>query len=177
MEANGRFILPGLIDAHVHFQPWFPEIVLRYGITTLLDTGPCGADCGDDPNQWVLRFNRALNGSMRGPTLYVTGMKLAGHEAKHENHTYRLHNIDELSTRVDLLARLGVDALKAEEQLPVEFRRRLVEEAERRGLPVVGHSREVRESIAAGMRFIEHMYPLAFSLSGDPAALQRGTST
>lgn len=93
-----------------------------------MDTGSCGSDCGEDPNEWILRFKRALNGSTRGPTLYVTGMKLAGQEAKHENHTYRVREPDELSTRIDLLARPGVDGLKPQEQLSVEFRRRLMEE-------------------------------------------------
>jgi imidazolonepropionase-like amidohydrolase len=175
IDARALFILPGLIDSHVHFRTWFPEIFLHYGVTTLMDTGPCGIDCTEDPNAFILRYKKALNtGQMKGPTLFVTGMKLNGPEGVAEPHSYRLRSVDEVSEKIAFLAGLGVDAIKAEEKLPLEFRRRLVEEATRRGLPVVGHSKDARESISVGMRFIEHMYPIAMSLSGDPRALERG---
>jgi hypothetical protein len=175
IDAGTSFIVPGLIDAHVHFRPWFPDIFLHYGVTTLMDTGPCGADCREDPNEWILRFKRDLNsGTRRGPSLYITGMKLGGPEDAAERHTWILQSLDDVSQKLALLAGLGVDALKTEPMLPAEFRRRIVEEGARRNLPVVGHSKDARQSISVGMRFIEHMYPIAFSLSGDPAALVRG---
>lgn len=33
----GRWIIPGLIDAHVHLQPWGLALALRYGVTTVRD--------------------------------------------------------------------------------------------------------------------------------------------
>ncbi|MCZ6767973.1 MAG: amidohydrolase family protein [Acidobacteriota bacterium] len=179
IEAGSSYILPGLIDAHVHFRSWFPEIFLHYGVTSLMDTGPCGPDCEEDPNEWILRHQRALDdGSRKGPTLYITGMKLDGPDGKTDNHIYRLQSLDEISTKIDFLARLGVDAIKAEEDLPVDFRKRIIEEASKRGLPVVGHSRDAIESINVGMRFIEHTYPIARALATDPElAYQLGRSS
>ena len=177
IDARSSFVLPGLIDPHVHFRPWFPEIFLEYGVTTLMDTGPCGARCEGDPNEWIMRFRQALNsGERRGSTLFTTGMKMgaAGAEGTPENHTYYLKSMDELVQKIELLASLHVDGLKAEASLPVAFRKRIVEEGARRGLPVVGHSREARESLEVGMLFIEHMYPIAVSLSDDPKAKVRG---
>ncbi|HEY4102113.1 MAG TPA: amidohydrolase family protein [Gemmatimonadales bacterium] len=33
----GRWIIPGLIDAHIHLQPWAIPLVLHYGVTTVRD--------------------------------------------------------------------------------------------------------------------------------------------
>jgi len=169
IDVGSSYILPGLIDAHVHFRPWYPEIFLHYGVTSLMDTGPCGAECEEDPNEWILRYKRALDdGSRRGPTLYITGMKLDGPDGKTDNHVWRLQSLDEISTKIEFLASMGVTAIKAEEFLPVDFRKRVIEEANKRGLPVVGHSRDAVESINLGMRFIEHTYPIARALATDP---------
>lgn len=64
---------------------------------------------------------------------------------------------------------LGVDGVKVESILSAELRAIVVEEANARGLPVVGHSRDANESIAAGMKFIEHMWPITSSIAAsDP---------
>jgi imidazolonepropionase-like amidohydrolase len=45
-DGNGRTLLPGLIDAHVHVSPVFPREALQqslaFGVTTVIDmwTGP-----------------------------------------------------------------------------------------------------------------------------------------
>jgi len=45
-----------------------------------------------------------------------------------------------------------------------------MEEANARGLPVVGHSKDANETINAGMKFIEHMWPVTSStLTGECA--------
>ncbi|MGH7524542.1 MAG: amidohydrolase family protein, partial [Gemmatimonadales bacterium] len=36
-SLNGRWIIPGLIDAHTHMQPWGFEVALRYGVTAVRD--------------------------------------------------------------------------------------------------------------------------------------------
>jgi imidazolonepropionase-like amidohydrolase len=57
-----------------------------------------------------------------------------------------------------------VDGIKVESTLPADLRAVVMQEANRQGLPVVGHSKDARESIEAGMKFIEHMWPIASSL-------------
>ena len=39
VDAKGKYILPGLIDAHVHYMDWAPELFLAYGVTTAIETG------------------------------------------------------------------------------------------------------------------------------------------
>jgi imidazolonepropionase-like amidohydrolase len=36
-DLSGRWIIPGLIDAHVHLQPWAIPLELHYGVTTVRD--------------------------------------------------------------------------------------------------------------------------------------------
>jgi imidazolonepropionase-like amidohydrolase len=161
IDAGDNVVMPGLIDAHIHFRPWVPEPALHYGVTTVFDTGPCGADCGDDPNGFITGHAKALNAPpANGPTMYYTGMKLDGPDGIEALEIYRVQSLEEIPEKVDWLLGLGASGIKVEENLPADFRGKVVEEASRRGLPVVGHSKDARESIAVGMKFIEHMDPI-----------------
>ena len=33
IDASGKFIIPGLIDMHVHYEDWVPELFLNHGVT------------------------------------------------------------------------------------------------------------------------------------------------
>ncbi|MGK0296480.1 MAG: imidazolonepropionase-like amidohydrolase [Gammaproteobacteria bacterium] len=173
IDASGKYILPGLIDAHIHFRPWTPNASiwrrgnLHYGVTTIVDTGPCGVTCKvEEPNDWIVQYKDFMNNSPQsdGPTLYMTGRKLDGPDGRFQPHSVPLKSLDEIPQYLDHLVSLGVDAIKAEKQLPPDFRGKIVEEADKRGLMVVGHSRDALESIGVGMRFIEHMWPITSSL-------------
>jgi hypothetical protein len=37
IDAAGRTLMPGLIDAHVHAEPWTTAVFLKYGVTTVRD--------------------------------------------------------------------------------------------------------------------------------------------
>jgi len=168
VDAGSFYILPGFIDAHVHFRPWFPEPAIYFGVTTMMDTGPC-TDCADDPNEWILGYKSDFDmADSNGPTLYVTGTKVDGPEGEVDAGIYRFQSLDDIPQRIAYLAGLGVDGIKAEENLPPEFRRKVIEEANNNGLPVVGHSKDALESISVGMKFIEHMYPISRSISSNP---------
>ncbi len=111
-----------------------------------------------------------MNNSVRpdGPTLYMTGRRIQDLEGAHPL-GMKLASREEISVYLDSLVELGVDGVKVESTLPPQLRAAVVEEATSRGLPVVGHSRDANESIAAGMKFIEHMWPITSSLAAsDP---------
>jgi len=176
VNAASGYILPGLIDAHVHFRPWTPEATLwrrgnlYYGVTTIFDTGPCSTGCvetGRDPDEWITAYKDFMDAST-GPTLYVTGRRLDGPVSGHPL-SLVAQNPDDIIMHMDYLVDLGVDGFKVESTLSAELRKIVVEEAAHRGLPVVGHSTDALESIAAGMKFIEHMWPITSSIaSSDP---------
>jgi imidazolonepropionase-like amidohydrolase len=81
--------------------------------------------------------------------------------------------LEEIPEKIDWLAGLGASGIKVEESLPPELRGKIVEEANRRGLPVMGHSRDARESISVGMKFIEHMDPITRLVAKDPAKVAK----
>ena len=169
IEAGSNIVMPGLVDAHIHFRPGVAAPALHYGVTTLMDTGPCGAPCGDDPNGFIVEHAKAVNAlGPDGPTMYYTGVKLDGPDGIEALEIYRLQSLEEIPEKIDWLVGLGASGIKVEANLPPEYRRKIMEEANQRGLPVVGHSRDARESISAGMKFIEHMYPIARSVAADP---------
>ncbi len=174
IDAGDKFILPGLIDGHVHFRVWLPgapiwkRASIQYGITTLFDTGPCGEICdetGQEPNEWIKAYKDFMNSNPDnpdGPSLYITGRRIQDKGGKHPVGE-RLESREEIANYMDSLVELGVDGIKVESSVPGDMRALVMEEANARGLPVVGHSTDAMETINAGMKFIEHMWPITSS--------------
>jgi len=179
INAGQQYILPGLIDSHVHFRPWVPDASIwrrasfYYGVTTLFDTGPCGETCeetGQDATEWIVQYRDFMNNPdlTDGPTLYITGKRIDGPADGGHPLAVQVNNAEEISDYLDYLVTQKVDGVKVESTLPADLRKIVVQEANKRGLPVVGHSKDARESIAAGMKFLEHMWPIVSSLMSDP---------
>ena len=71
IPLNGRTILPGLIDGHVHLQDWEVPMFLPFGITTI-------ADIHND-TAWSIAQREALKrGQIKGPRLFVSGARVSG---------------------------------------------------------------------------------------------------
>ena len=34
LDLRGKYVIPGLIDSHVHYRPYMGELFLAYGVTT-----------------------------------------------------------------------------------------------------------------------------------------------
>jgi imidazolonepropionase-like amidohydrolase len=176
IDASSMYILPGLIDAHVHFRPFTPDAAiwrrghLYYGVTTLQDFSPCGANCKfPDPNEWLVAYKDLVNNSpiSNGPTLYIGGMKLAGPDAEHEAHAHNLAGPEEVVPYIDYLLNLGVDFITVEDDLPPEYLKLALDEADKRRVPIAGHSKDAKEVILLGQRFIEHMYSITHSMTDE----------
>jgi imidazolonepropionase-like amidohydrolase len=174
INAGSNYILPGLIDAHIHFRVWQPgapiwkRASLHYGLTTLMDTGPCGEICdatGQEPNDYIKAYKDLMNSNPEnpdGPSLYITGRRIQDMGGKHPVGE-KLETREEISNYMDTLVELGVDGIKVESSVPADMRANVMKEANARGLPVVGHSSDAYETINAGMKFIEHMWPVTSS--------------
>src|SRR5262249_51929046 len=39
VNAKGKFVIPGLIDSHVHYRSWMGELFINNGVTTVFDFG------------------------------------------------------------------------------------------------------------------------------------------
>jgi imidazolonepropionase-like amidohydrolase len=176
IDASDRYIMPGLIDSHIHFRPWTPDAsiwrrtFLYYGVTTLQDFSPCGARCKvADPNEWLVAYKELVNNShiSNGPTLYIGGIKLGGPEGPTQDHAHHLQSVDEVVPYIDNLMSLGVDFITVEAELPPEFLKIALEEGAKRRVPVTGHSHDAREVIELGQKFIEHMYSITHSMTDE----------
>jgi imidazolonepropionase-like amidohydrolase len=172
IRAEGRALLPGLIDAHIHFLDFMPQMFLRFGVTSVFDTA--------NPTEWILATRDALNsGRIKGPRMFATGWVIDGPLATSNlNHAteiggYKTHveNAEEARAEARRLIALGVNALKVHEGLPTELLAVVTGEAQKAGLQVVGHAEDARESVLeGGMRFLEHHRAVTHStVRGEPA--------
>ena len=68
---DGRTILPGLIDGHVHLREYQLPMFLPYGVTTI-------ADIHND-TAWSIAQREALkSGRIKGPRMFVSGARVTG---------------------------------------------------------------------------------------------------
>ena len=66
IDARGKYILPGLIDSHVHYNWYMGELFLAHGVTAVYDLG--------NPIPWQQAVQKGLNeGKIRGPRFYFCG--------------------------------------------------------------------------------------------------------
>ena len=171
IAASGRTLLPGLIDAHIHFLDFMPPMFLYFGVTTVFDTA--------NPTEWILATRDALNsGKIKGPRMFATGWVLDGpvatsnmdHPTERGGYKTHVENTEEARVETRRMIRLGVDAIKVHEGLPNDLLAAIADEAHQANREVVGHAPDARESVLAGMRFIEHHRPVTHStVRGDLA--------
>jgi predicted amidohydrolase YtcJ len=69
IDATGKYIIPGLIDMHVHYREWQGELFLASGVTSVKDLG--------NPIEWVSELSRMqAGGRLRGPKIFYVGNNL-----------------------------------------------------------------------------------------------------
>ena len=147
IDGRGRYLLPGLVDAHVHLfdESSIPDFAmyLASGVTTIRNMQ--GA-----PLHLRLRDELA-RGLRLGPTLYTTSAFAEGDAVRSPAEALAFVQ----KARAD-----GYDAIKLHSPLPPALFHAVAEEARRTGMPLVGHApgKEVSlaEAVASGQRTIEH---------------------
>lgn len=147
IDGHGRFLLPGLVDAHVHLfgEESAPDLALylRNGVTTV-------RNMHGEPYHLRLRDELA-RGVRLGPTLYTTSA-FADVDA--------IHSEVEARRFVRTAKSQGYDAIKVHRPLPPELFVAVADEARRLHIPLVGHAPDHRVGLGgaarAGQRTIEH---------------------
>lgn len=172
IRTEGRTILPGLIDPHIHLRDYMPPLFLRYGVTTVGDT--------NNYTDWILGQRAALrSGQIKGPRLYVSGTAAAGPEAEETGISHSLKTPEEARLYVRGLIARGVDILKVDLNLTLEQLRVITDEAAKAGVPVVGHSQNIRKAVAiGGLKYMEHTDTLGRAILEDlgPDMLKKGAA-
>jgi len=156
VDARGKFVIPGLVDMHVHVytpEKWHPELYLAAGVTTVLDLG------GQLEN--VVAHRAAIeSGARQGPRCYFTGPLLEEGEL-FEGFAGFSRTIDaaRIEDTVDGLADAGVAGVKLSVTVRRETAKRACERAHARGLPVFMHQHATwgADAAAAGVDSVEHL--------------------
>src|SRR5689334_16423427 len=160
IQENGKTILPGLIDSHIHYRDWYPPMFLHYGVTTVYDTA--------NPTDYILAQRDMVNhGKLKGPRMFVTGLAIDGPVDRSDMNSgsevggYNAHvvTVEEARDLVRQNLSRGVDLIKVHEGLTSELLKSVVDEATTKGVAVVGHSENIREATLAGLKFMEHTRP------------------
>lgn len=130
-DAKGQYLMPGLIDAHVHFFPneWptFEEsrlAYLRHGVMTVFNLWAPGNDV------YYLTIRDRSQTAGLWPTVYTTGEALK---------TQRFASPDEAEAEVRKQVDAGIDMIKVYEPNRPETFARIHAVAKTLGIATVGH--------------------------------------
>jgi imidazolonepropionase-like amidohydrolase len=168
VDVTGRWIIPGLIDAHTHLTPaadWAPARYLAWGVTTVRDVH------GNLSTILALR-KRANQGSGNSPRVYAAGAMIDGLPVTYPD-AIGVNSENEARKAVDRLASAGTDLIKVYTKVDAALLRAIIDEARAFNLSVTGHlgMTGALEAAKAGISSIEHMSGVAESAARDPSAL------
>jgi imidazolonepropionase-like amidohydrolase len=162
IDATGKYVLPGLIDMHVHYFDWMGELFLAHGVTTVKDLG--------NDVEWMSTISSEVEqGKMRGPRIFYVGNGLDSPPPARV-HYVGLESPAMAKRAVDLLHSRGVSAIKGREKLTPELLQAITGEAHKFGLPVTAHVRSIdaREAALAGVDGLEHATGITQAIANYP---------
>lgn len=164
IEGEGRWLIPGLWDAHVHFRGGEDlreenRALLRlypaFGVTTVRDAG------GDLTSALLAWRDSIATGSLLGPRVLTSGPKLDGPRPGWPG-SFALSDPSQVPGVLDTLQALGADYVKLYDgSMSPEVFMAAVEGAEARGMKVTGHMPlgvDFLEAVKAGLDGTEHLY-------------------
>ncbi len=172
IDGRGLYLMPGLVDAHVHYleAPIFGRVMIANGILLVRDMGM--------PNAYILPLRDELNrGATLGPEMVVAGAMLDGAPPIISSIAISVTTPEEGRKAVRQQAAAGVDMIKVYSKLDKETFLAIVDEARKSGLKVVGHvpdSIYIEDAAAAGLQSIEHFFGFDKALAkllGQPVKL------
>jgi imidazolonepropionase-like amidohydrolase len=156
IDGRGLYLMPGLVDAHVHFfdPEVFGRLMVANGVLLVRDTGM--------PTEEVLPLRDELNhGDVLGPEMVATGALLDGVPPYIPAISLGVSTPQEGREAVRQQAAAGVDMIKVYSRLDRETFLAIVDEAMQVGLKAIGHVPEsvyIEEAAAAGLSSSEHLF-------------------
>jgi imidazolonepropionase-like amidohydrolase len=168
VDGSGRFLVPGLIDAHVHgaIRPdaevpstLLMPLFVAHGVLGVRDMG------GDLTRLNALRASIAA-GHLRGPAIVTSGPFIDG--PQEPSATVRpVGTTAQAAQAVASVARQKADFIKVQAGLSAEIWRAVLAASRAAGLHVAGHvpeSMSAFDVVSGGQRTVEHVSP---ALPGD----------
>jgi hypothetical protein len=166
INANGKYLIPGLWDMHVHsafISPAWDENVIY---PLYIANGVTGVrDMGGDPDVLDRRRTRIESGELLGPHLIRAGPFLA--QGKSDKQTIAVSTPEEARAAVDTVKTRGEDFVKIL-NVPRDAYFAIADEAAKQKISFVGHvpySVSAREAVAARQKSIEHLSGILLACS------------
>ena len=175
IDGRGLYLMPGLVDAHVHYYdaPVFGRVLLANGVLLVRDMGM--------PNEYILPLRDQLNrGEVLGPEMFAAGSMLDGSPAIIPTISISVSTPEEGRAAVRKQFQADVDVIKVYSNLDREVFLAITDEAGRSVMKVIGHVPDtvyIEDAAAAGLVSIEHWFGFqkaVAKLLGEPVNLDHG---
>lgn len=170
VDARGKFVIPGLIDSHIHYRGYMGELFLSHGVTTVYDLG--------DPIYWQAAVKKGLNsGKLRGPRFYFCAGIGGGGEGTEEysesTDSVNTRNLVSIKTPAEAKQAIAAlkgktDCVKLSEATKGEFFTAIAREAHAAGMNIISHSLNSMDSAKWGIDGVEHMTGVGISAIRSP---------
>lgn len=181
VEAGGKFIIPGLIDSHVHYDWWEGELFINHGVTSIYAMG------GDSNVGSALRKG-IDSGKIVGPRMFASAGLVGGPKSRVASVTpaggFR-EGAGAINEPSDAAA--AIAALKNSPTPPIfvtvneswngEYVKAVTEAAHKNGLAVMSHSYNALDSSDWGIRGLEHMTGIGLAAIRDPEGKKSPSAT
>ena len=149
IDGSGKYVIPGLIDAHVHYSaPFLHRLYLAHGVTTVRDVGT-------SVDKILTLQEEIAVGNLLAPRLVVSGMGVNSRSVKSGG-------FESARAMTEYLAQRGVNGIKVTGYTLDELGE-IVAAAHAHGLLVYGHTRidpGALAAVEAGLDGIEHVTDL-----------------
>ncbi len=165
IDARGKWIVPGFIDAHAHVAPWALTRYLAWGVTTVRDVH------GARDTILALR-QRANLGGISSPRIYSAGAMIDGRPTTYSD-AIGVNDASDARKAVDQASVAGVDYIKVYTRVDPPVLRAIIDEANSFGLRVTAHLGLTDAVTAAklGLRGDEHMTGVPEAIVPDQSSL------
>ncbi|WP_162293058.1 amidohydrolase family protein [Actinophytocola xinjiangensis] len=162
LDLHGKYVIPGLCDAHVHSLPIeavTPPLYLANGITTVREMS--GSPLA---HEWRDRVRR---GALLGPRSVIASRIIDGVTGSPESAVI-VETEAQAEAAVRDAVREGADLVKVYSNLPADLYRVIAGEARRLRIPFAGHLPDrvpLTDASTAGQRSVEHLYGTWYATS------------
>jgi imidazolonepropionase-like amidohydrolase len=154
LEAEGRVVIPGLLDLHAHtYRPDLLPGFLYFGVTTVRDQGASMAPL-------VAYADAIASGALPGPRVGYGGFQFYSDWPFDEEQGRGIEpeaDPGHIGRAVALAEAFGAQHIKTRTFRRWDINARMITEAHRRGMRATGHCAHLLPLVAAGMDAKEHM--------------------
>ena len=152
IDCRGKFIIPGLIDSHIHLERWSCDYLISFGVTAV-------RDCGNLIPMMKHFVDKIQKREWIGPRISWGNppIESAVKESEKRN-PWKIRDPEHAARMAEELIAQGVQHIKVYNRITERDLKAVLGVAQKHRIPVIGHFRDVGAVTAArlGIRSIEH---------------------